>query len=157
MRRGAFSNTGITHVELPASIEIVAGIANASLEYIEVSENNPNFSSISGILYSKDKTSIIIVPSAIVGDIVLPDELTSLTTAFRGKNISSITLNNNNINSIPASCFRECYELKNLYFDENLYFSSIGSNAFYLCNKLTGINLKFSGSGTIGAAGFLQL
>lgn len=150
---GAFSNTGITHVELPASIEIVAGIANASLEYIEVSENNPNFSSISGILYSKDKTSIIIVPSAIVGDIVLPDELTSLTTAFRGKNISSITLNNN-INSIPASCFRECYELEHLYFDENLCFSSIDSNAFYSCNKLTGINLKFSGSGTIGMNAF---
>lgn len=150
---GAFSNTGITHVELPASIEIVAGIANASLEYIEVSENNPNFSSISGILYSKDKTSIIIVPSAIVGDIVLPDELTSLTTAFRGKSISSITLNNN-INSIPASCFRECYELEHLYFDENLCFSSIDSNAFYSCNKLTGINLKFSGSGTIGMNAF---
>ena len=91
--------------------------------------------------------------SVTIGNIVLPDELTSLTTAFRGKNISSITLNNN-INSIPASCFRECYELEHLYFDENLCFSSIDSNAFYSCNKLTGINLKFSGSGTIGMNAF---
>ena len=78
----AFNGTGITRMTFPASVESMGLYlfdGCESLRYIEVAEDNANFSSSSGILYNKDKTVLLRCPPAMnVGNVTVPDGVTKL-------------------------------------------------------------------------------
>ena len=62
-----FNNTNIKAVQIPSTVMTIGEQAFAgcsSLVYISVSENNKAFSELSGVLYSKDKTKLILFPTA---------------------------------------------------------------------------------------------
>lgn len=63
----AFAGTGLTSMEIPASVTALdtsAFVGCTSLEAIHVAEDNPIYSSINGVLYNKEKTQILYVPEA---------------------------------------------------------------------------------------------
>ncbi|MDE6401368.1 MAG: leucine-rich repeat domain-containing protein, partial [Clostridiales bacterium] len=48
------------------------------IEYIEVSEANPVYASVDGLLYNKNKTALVFVPTAIKGEVTVLDGVTEI-------------------------------------------------------------------------------
>lgn len=82
----------------------------SDLEYIDVSDNNPYFTSVNGLFYNKSKTILYKVPSGITGDLVLPD--------------STVQIFN------EAFCC--CRKLKSITIPPSV--TKIWNDAFSLCN-----------------------
>lgn len=51
----------------------------SNFSLIEVSESNQNYSSFDGILYNKTKTKLVIVPSALAGEVTIPATVEDFT------------------------------------------------------------------------------
>ena len=110
--------SALTSVDIPASCTSIAGNPFQkckSLEEIVVDENNPNYSSADGVLYDKDKTTLIGWPTA-EGEI---DIMPSVTT-------------------IGEEAFIYCFALTSVSMPEVI---TIDNSAFYLCRALTSVEM----------------
>jgi hypothetical protein len=82
--RNAFSSaTGITRVAVPASVTSFADASGAfascaQLTAIDVDPANITYSSIGGVLFNKDQTSLLFVPAAIAGTCAIPRAVTTI-------------------------------------------------------------------------------
>ena len=134
-------------VKLPASIESID--VNYDLQYdntayYEVSEDNQDFVSVDGIIYTKDMTELIKVPSNYEKTkIVVPDSVKKLRTgAFHSlKNVESVELPDG-IEAISRNAFCGAGKLKSIKLPSEL--DIIGDNAFNGCVSLTDINIPAS-------------
>lgn len=88
-----------------------------SLVGIKVDEMNPFLTDIDGVLFSKDKKTVIVYPSAKGESYIIPD----------------------GVDSIASSAFETCPELKTLIFPSSV--TAIGESAFYGDSALTSIIL----------------
>ena len=90
----------------------------SALTAINVNANNSLYSSVVGILYDKDITTLIQYPSGKNGSATIPDSVTSIgTDAFRDcTNLTSLTIPYN-VTSIGTSAFRDCTNLTLLTFE----------------------------------------
>lgn len=90
-------NSELQTISIPSSIKeipIKAFDGCVNLRAINVDESNPSYCSIDGILYDKEITKIVLFPSAIGGEYVMPNTITSLgyNTLGERPNLTSITL-----------------------------------------------------------------
>jgi len=150
--------SGVTHIgnnafELCSSMEditigaSVTTIGDGAFFYcteltaINVDENNNNYSDISGILFNKDKTILLIFPAGREGSYTVPSGVTSIGDAafFWCEKLSAIDLSAN-VTSIGADAFFNCTDLKSVQVGAGL--ASIGARAFYACKSLTEIDLS---------------
>lgn len=81
---GAFSDCGsLTGVEIPDSVTGIGAYAFSpciSLTEILVDEDNPNYSSDAyGVLFNKDKTTLICCPAGKTGEYKIPDSVTGIS------------------------------------------------------------------------------
>ena len=131
----AFSGCqSLQQLEIPATtVEIGtdAFYGCSSLREINVKEDNPVYSSMSGIVYNKDLTEFLFVPQGIEGEVTIPEGITEL----------------------PDRIFYRCSALCSITFPEGL--TSIGKNAFFNCSSLTEITLP-EGLTSIGDWAFNQ-
>ena len=101
----------LTQISIPTSVSSISNSAFngcSKLSAISVDENNSHFCSDDGILFNKDKTSLIRCPE--------------------GKSdIDSYTIPNS-INSIDSNAFRNCKALTSITIPESV--TNVGSNAF---------------------------
>jgi hypothetical protein len=135
------------------------------LTEFQVSENNQAYSSMDGILCSKDRSQVICFPAGRTS-CTLPDTVTSIAdNAFSGcKNLTSLTLSDSlvdigtnafkgcaglinvripeKVKTLPASIFMECLMLASIDIPARV--TSIGSKAFYQCYRLSAITLPDS-------------
>ncbi len=89
-----FSNCdSLTSLHIPASVEVFSMEQGNQeclrgsdfLEKITVDENNKKYKDVDGILYSKDMTTLITVPDAWKGVVVIPETVTTtISGAFNG-------------------------------------------------------------------------
>ncbi|MBQ7913841.1 MAG: leucine-rich repeat domain-containing protein, partial [Clostridia bacterium] len=86
-----------------------------SLTRIIVSDDNMEYASQDGVLYNKEKTSILNVPKAITGSVEIPDSVTS----------------------IGDSVFYNCSSLTSIEIPDGV--TSIGRYTFYNCSSLTSV------------------
>lgn len=110
-------------------ITISAGVTSVSssafwncdnLKSINVATDNPNYVSIDGILFNKNKTEIVKYPNAKEGKYVIP----------------------NTVTTIVMESFRQCGKLSELVIPDSV--TSIGAYAFYDCTSLLNVTIPKS-------------
>lgn len=92
INKNAFNNSSIKELALPSTLKTLQNAVNEintiNLTNITIPEDNQYFSSVSGMLYSKDKSILYIYPSGRRGTVTFPDEATDLN-AISYKNKAS--------------------------------------------------------------------
>lgn len=116
----AFSYSGLTAVILPASVTNLTFDALFdcdSLTSISVASNNPAYSSVAGVLFNQNQTTLIEYPEDKPGSYAVPDSVTNLGN----------------------DAFYECTNLLTVSIPAGVL--GIGDYAFYVCSGLTAISV----------------
>ncbi len=102
---------------------------------ITVNALNPAYSSDAGVLFNKDKTTLIQCPEGKAGSYTIPGTVTSIGTgAFIGcSKLTDITIPDT-VTGIGAAAFQSCTHLTKVTFPSSV--TSIGNNAFLNCTGL---------------------
>ena len=164
----AFSScSSLTSITIPNSVTSIGDGAFSpcsSLTSIEVDADNPNYTSIGGVLYNKDVTILICcpggktsitIPNSVtsIGEwafhdcssltsITIPNSVTSIgDRAFSACSLTSITIPNS-VTSIGSFAFAGCSSLTSITIGNSV--TSIGNNAFHSCSSLTSITIPNS-------------
>ena len=117
---------------------------------IEVSEENNNFCDVEGVVYSKDKTTIVKCPTARENCTILEGVTRIGDGAFMGCDlITNITIPNS-VTSVGSGAFCGCGAITSIKLSNNL--TSIEDHAFSGCSGLTELELPDSLT-SIGYAG----
>ena len=154
----------ITSIRIPSSVKVFNGscFAYCDLKEYVVDEDNPYYTAIDGVVYSKDLTKLVAFPSAypkkhflvpdttrIIGDsafmgsciesIELPDGLTTIEGwAFQGSTIHRIDIPDS-VTEIGELTFRFCKELEYVRLSRGI--TTIPSQLFSSCSKLKDLDI----------------
>ena len=152
-----------------SSVTIGNGVTNigegvfalcSSLTSIDVSTANPNYCSVDGVMFDKDKTALIQYPGGKQGTYTIPNSVTTIgEIAFLAcSGLTSIEIPNS-VTNIGGSAFDSCNGLTSIEIPESV--TSIGDYAFSYCTNLTTIfcepqvppteNSAFEGNSSLSA------
>lgn len=163
---GAFSDTGLRSIRIPASLKrcdkyAFGSNSTVNAVYIEdltswlSMEEGPNFFSSEDIeLSSKSPTIKYYVDGELLERLVIPDEVTSIREyAFNcGKEIREIVFHEN-VKTIGRSAFLGCENLELTRDKLPNYLQTIGAYAFAKCKKISKVGIPSSVT-EIGEAAF---
>ena len=142
----------LTSLTLPASITSVSARAFngcTGLQEIHVNEANTSFCSVDGVLFNKDKTSLVRVPLARTGDYAVPEGVSTICEgAFNNSRLDSVTLPEGIITIEKESFYAG--NMSSVNIPDTVV--TIGDLAFEFCN-LTEVTIPASVT-TIGEEGF---
>ena len=140
------------------SINIGRGVTNIqgqaflgcySLTSITVATNNPAFSSVGGVLFNQNQTTLYLYPAgSSATSYAVPDTVTNIVQdAFlEAFYLASITLDPN-VQSIGDSAFEDCFSLSSITIPNSV--TNLGFSVFYNCVGLTNVVIG-SGLSSIG-------
>ena len=137
----------ITSITIPVSVSTIEYIALSGCENllnISVDANNPNYESIDGNLYSKDKKTLI---QYAIGKtdtrFVIPETVTCIGdyAFYNCNNLIDVTIADTVV-SIGKYAFSFCSNLENVIIGNSV--ENIGDSAFVQCPKLTNIAINNS-------------
>ncbi len=165
----AFANTGLTSVTIGSGVTSIgqsafyacgslmsvtfgSGVSSVGpgafagcdmLTEINVAPGNGTYSSIDGVLFNKDKTSLIQYPAGKKGTYTIPNGVTTIAAnAF----ISSLGLTGvtipDSVTSIGEEAFFGCFDLVSVEIPASV--TSIGSGAFQDCISMTSVEIPAS-------------
>lgn len=119
----AFKGSGITELEVPASVNKLNGcLAGSSIQKITIAKENTTYVSEDNVIFSKDGTCLIeYAPGKTQEEYVVPEGVETIHSgAFSGcLNLAKITIPNSVI-SIGGSAFAECGKLQSVLFPQNI-------------------------------------
>ncbi len=152
------SCTGLKSITIPSS---VTSIENnifqdcTGLTNITVDSSNPSFCSESGVLFNKDKTTLIYRPRGKTGSYTIPDGVTAIGdyAFYCNSKLTSVTIPSS-VTSIGESAFQHCTGLTSITIPNSV--TSIVNLAFWDCDSLTivyipsGVNFVPDKSGLTG-------
>ena len=156
---GAFWNcTGLTSITIPSSVTSIGVnvFYNCTgLTDITVDSSNPSYCSESGVLFNKDKTTLIYYPLGKNGSYTIPDGVTAIGdyAFYYCSGLTSVTIPSS-VTSIGESAFRHCTGLTSITIPNSV--TSIVNLAFWDCDSLTivyipsGVNFVPDESGLTG-------
>ena len=113
--------SALKSIDIPSSVTVISdsAFANCStLQNINVAKDNEHYTSIDGILFSKDLTTIFKLPI--------------------GKNLEKYQIPNS-VTTIDNSAFWGCSSLKSIDIPNSI--TTIGNSAFWDCSSLKSINI----------------
>ncbi|MGN0291851.1 MAG: leucine-rich repeat domain-containing protein, partial [Lachnospiraceae bacterium] len=128
IEKNAFEDCAIAEITIPKSVTSIGTHAFylcENLTTINVDENNGSYASQNGILYNKEKTTLVSYVEGKDGEFTVPDSVTS----------------------IGDYAFYHCTGLTGITFTENV--ESIGNTAFGTCNGLEQVTVP----GTVKSIG----
>jgi hypothetical protein len=120
-----------------------------NLSAINIAESNPDYSSVDGVVYSKDGQTLVFVPAGkkIGGSFVIPDGVKVIEAGcFSGSTITSVTLPAS-IEAITNESFADS-QIKTFVVDDgNTSFASDGQGAIYTKDYQTLVRVPFAFEG----------
>lgn len=162
-----YMSSSITDVTIPASVKYVGDSAFAlcrKLDTISVTARNQNLSSVDGVLYNKDKSTLICYPNGkgnLEYDIPKTVKTINAGAFMYCDNLQSITVPNTvtsigkeafaycealtkaiiptSVTIISDGMYDHCGALNEIVFHDNI--TKIGENAFKWCSSLNSITL----------------
>ena len=145
--RAFYSCSSLTSLTSPNSVTSIGRYAFlncSSLTSIDVASENPNYCSVDGVLFNKDKTELIQYPIGNARtEYTIPCSVTSIgERAFGGcSSLTSITIPNS-VTSIGDAAFLDCSSLTSVTIPNSV--TSIGEVAFQACSGLTSVTIPNS-------------
>jgi len=152
----AFYNcTGLKSINIPSSVTTIMNflyIDFSKLTQINIDTANPSYSSLDGVLFDKNKTTLIQYPCGKIGDYVIPNSVTTIGDEAFGEctGLTSITIPNS-VTTIGFDAFFRCTGLISVTIPNSM--TTIGDNSFCYCTRLTSVTIPNSII-TIGEAAF---
>lgn len=165
-------------IVIPSTVENIgeAVFTQCEVVEIEVDENNENFASFKGALYSKDMKTLITAAGAgafegfeiasetvtineeafyntTITEITIPKGVTTIGRyAFRSSDVKTVSFEaGSKIESIGHAMFYECSDLLSITIPEGV--TSIGESAFADCYRLSSITIPESVT-SVGSSAF---
>ena len=142
---------GLTSVTIPSSVKSIEGAFSScsGMMSFSVDADNPSYSSRSGLLCSKDGSTVI---AGVNGNVTIPSSVTNIGSfAFSGcSGLTSVTIPSS-VTSIGERAFEGCNGLTSVTIPSSV--TSIGSFAFSGCSGLTSVTIPSSVS-SIGWGAF---
>lgn len=145
--KDAFSyNSNITTIVIPKTVtsaEEGTFFRCGNVMSIYVAHNNPSFSSIDGVLFSKNKKNLISYPRGKKGAYAIPNSVTSIETGafLRCEGLTSVTIPRS-VSVIGLGCFYECKNLTSVNFSNGV--TKIEDASFYGCENLSSVKIPNS-------------
>jgi len=134
---------GLTKVTIPSSVTTIADFAFGAcsgLTAITVDPQNPFYSSLGGVLFDKNQTTLLQWPAGAAGAYAIPASVTSIGISAFGycSNLTSVTIPGS-VTTLEIAAFQNCYRLTSVSIPTSV--TSIGWEAFWMCSGLTTITL----------------
>ena len=134
----------LTSITIPESVTSIGSWAFDdcnSLTSIDVASNNNNYTSIDGVLFSKDKTILIRCPEGKATSYTIPDGVTEIGEGafWACRDFTSITIPES-VTEIGDVAFVNCRSLRSVTIPSGV--TKIGDGAFYECTGFTSITCK---------------
>ena len=155
----AFNNcANLTDIIIPDSVTLIGSFAFegcTSLTEIKVATKNANYVSINGVLYNKNKTTLMCYPAGKKDkNYSILDSVTKIDgCAFKGcTSLYAVTIPNG-VTCINIETFMNCTSLTSITIQSSV--TSIGGNAFEGCASLTSITIPDSVT-SIGRNAFIN-
>lgn len=131
-------------MNLPAAVNLIGDYAFYycnQLTGFSVEVENMVYSSVDGLLFNRNKDSLLICPLSKTGNYDIPSSVRYVgISAFDGcSNLNSITIPES-VEKIGSYAFEYCTGLTKLHLYKNT--TSIGSGAFYNCTGLQSIEIE---------------
>ena len=133
------SSQSLLSVNIPKSVVILPEQLFSgcdALTSISIAPDHLRYSSVDGVLYNKNVTTLIQYPLGRKGGLTVPNGVTAINDyALSGcKGLSSVTLPNSLL-TIGNNAFGGCIGLSSIIFPDSL--TSIGHSSFYRCTSLS--------------------
>ena len=128
----------LASVTIPASVESIGEGAFGGCR-ISVDPNNQKFTLVDGVLYTKDRTELVMCPISLTSVTILPDVKVVRPSSFSGcGGLTSITIPES-VTNIGHSAFWGCNGLKSVTIPSRV--ANIGQQAFNDCLELTTVTM----------------
>ena len=136
--------TGLTSVTIGNSVTSIGSYAFRGCKELKefiVLEQNQNYSSNEGVLFNKEKTTIVQYPESKQGSYAIPNSVTSIGSYafYECKGLTKVTIGNS-VTSIGSYAFGYCTGLTSITIPNSV--TSIVDYAFSDCTGLTEIHCK---------------
>jgi BspA type Leucine rich repeat region (6 copies) len=131
----AFSDSSVTSIALSASVTNISFNSFQtcfSLTNIVVATNNPDFSSLAGVLFDQNQTTLLQYPNGKAGSYAVPASVTDIgvDAFFESTSLTSVDLSSN-VSIISDYAFWVCPAVTNfIVATNNLWFSSVAGVLF---------------------------
>lgn len=143
----AFHYTSLTSITIPSSVISFGSVEGTAfgicenLREITVAEENPNYSSLDGVLFNKKRSTLLKYPSAKAGmTYTIPNTVKNVETeAFSSCVALSSVIIGDNVKDIGAGAFVLCTSLTSITIPNSV--TSIGEGVFQYCTGLTSVTI----------------
>ncbi len=169
----AFSGcSGLANITIPSGVTSIgnSAFANGSgLMNINVVAANTSYSSLNGVLFNKNKTTLLQYPGGKVGSYMIPNGVTNIgESAFRQcSNLTGVTISGS-VKSMGEQAFSDCSSLDTVTIPDGVTriekesfsgcsslksvtipgsVTTIGNRAFHYCTSLVGVIIPDSVTG----------
>lgn len=146
--QGLFSGSpNLMRVTIPDSVITIDDMVFSgcsSLTDISVNGDNQSYTSIDGVLYNKESSTLICFPAAKAADLyIIPDSVKKINewSFFACTSLKSVIVGSG-MTSISDAAFYHCYSLQNVTIPKSVTY--IGNYAFNSCKALTSISIPDS-------------